>query len=238
MTTKEKKNTHRKTAIIVGVLFIIATVGFFIGQAIYDPILSASDYLDTAYPEKTIVIVGLLIELTSVLAIPLIPVFLFPILKKQNEALALGYVVFRILEAMLLILALVGSLSLINLGQDYLESGGVDASYFQNLGSSIQSVGDWAFSISIVVFALGALMLYYLLYRSRLVPRSISAWGLIAAIWLLTGTVLILIDMFTGISELGLELVFFIPIAVNEMVLAIWLIVKGFNPSAIASESA
>ena len=78
-------------------------------------------------------------------------------------------------------------------------------------------------------------MFYSVLYKSKLIPRFISAWGFIAAAFLLTGSVLIMVEVFTGIPELGLELIFVIPIAVNEMVLAIWLIVKGFNPSAIAS---
>jgi len=81
-------------------------------------------------------------------------------------------------------------------------------------------------------------MLYSVLYKSKLVLRFISVWGFIAAIALLTGSVLANIDMFTGISELGLELILTLPIAVNEMVLAVWLIVKGFNPSVIASGSA
>jgi hypothetical protein len=81
-------------------------------------------------------------------------------------------------------------------------------------------------------------MLYSVLYKSKLIPRFISAWGFIAAAFLLTGSVLIMVDMFTGISGVGLELIFVTPIAVNEMVLAGWLIVKGFNPSAIASLSA
>ena len=183
-------------------------------------------------------IIGILLEFTCVLAIPLIPVFLFPILKKHNEALALGYVGFRFLEAVLFIVIEINKLSLINVSQDYLNKGGMDASYFQNIGSSIQSVNDWAFSIYVIVFTLGALMFYSVLYKSKLIPRFISAWGFIAAAFLLTGSVLIMVDMFTGISELGLNLIFATPIAVNEMVLAIWLIFKGFNPSAIASESA
>jgi len=76
------------------------------------------------------------------------------------------------------------------------------------------------------------------LYKSKLVPRFISVWGFIAAIALLTGSVLANIDMFTGILEMGLELIFALPIAVAEIMLALWLIFKGFNPSAIASESA
>jgi hypothetical protein len=231
-------NTHRKTAIIVGVLFIIATVMLFVGGAFYEPILSSPDYLDIAYPNRIIVIIGILLEFTKIPAIALIPVFLFPILRKHNEALALGYVVFRLLEAVLLVGIEINKLSLISVSQDYLNKGGMDASFLQTIGSWIQSVNDWTFAIYLIVFTLGALMFYSVLYKSKLIPRFISAWGFIAAALLLIGSVLIMVDMFAGISETGLELIFALPIAVNEMVLAVWLIVKGFNPSAIASESA
>jgi hypothetical protein len=237
-TTKgSPRGTNRKTAITVGVLFIIATVFLFIGEAFYDPILSSPDYLDIAYPNRIIVIIGILLEFSCVIAIPLIPVFLFPILREHYEALALGYVVFRLLEAVLFIMVEINKLSLINVSQGYLNKGGMDASYFQNVGSSIQSWNDWSFSLYVVVFTLGALMFYSVLYKSKLVPRFISAWGFIAAALLLTGIVLIMVEAFTGIAELGLELVFALPIAVNEMVLAIWLIVKGFNSSTISSGS-
>ena len=229
-------NTHRKTAIIVGVLFIFPTVMLFIGQAFYKPILSSPDYLDNAYPNRIIVIIGILLEFTGNPAVALIPIFLFPIFKKHNEALALGYVGFRLLEAMLYIVAEINELSLINVSQDYLNKGGMDASYFQNIGSSIQSGSDWAFMIAIVVFTLGALMFYSVLYKSKLIPRFISAWGFIAAVAMLIGTLLGMFDLITEDSVLGI--IFMLPIPVNETVLAIWLIVKGFNPSAINSPSA
>ncbi len=228
-------NSDRQTAIIVGVLFIIATVMLFIGGVVYNPILGSPDYLDNAYPNRTIVIIGILLEFTIVPAILLIPVFLFPILKKHNEALALGYVGFRFLEAVLIIVIESLRLSLINVSQDYLNSGGMDASYFQNIGRAIQVTSDWTFSLYVIVFALGALILYFVLYNSKLIPRIISAWGFIAAALMLIGTVLIMVGIFTGISEVELNLIFAMPIAVQEMVLAAWLIVKGFNPSAINS---
>ncbi|WP_342305012.1 DUF4386 domain-containing protein [Methanolobus sp. ZRKC5] len=229
-------DSNRKTAIIVGLLFIFAIVMLFIGEAFYKPILDSPDYLDNAYPNKIVVIIGILLEFTGVPAVVLLSVFLFPILKKHNEALALGYVVFRLFEAALLSVAYISKLLLVNLSQDYLNKGGVDASYFQYIGSSIQSVNHWAGTQGLIyhiVFALGSLILYSVLYRSNLVPRFISAWGFIAAIALLTGSVLINIGMFTGISEMGLELIFALPIAVAEIMLSIWLIVKGFNPYAI-----
>ncbi|WP_287585572.1 DUF4386 domain-containing protein [Candidatus Borrarchaeum sp.] len=228
-------NSDRQIAIIVGILFIIATVMLFIGGVFYNPILSSPDYLDNAYPNRTIVIIGILLEFTIVPAILLIPVFLFPILKKHNEALALGYVGFRFLEAVLIIVIESFRLSLINVSQDYLNGGGMDASYFQNIGNAIQAMSDWTFSLYVIVFALGALILYFVLFTSELIPRIISAWGFIAAALMLIGTVIIMVGMFAGISEVELNLIFAMPIAVQEMVLAAWLILKGFNPSAINS---
>jgi len=226
-------NSDRQTSIIVGVLFILATVMLFVGGAVYNPILGSPDYLDNAYPNRTIVIIGILLEFIVAPAMLLIPVFLFPILKKHNEALALGYLGFRFLEAVLEIIDLSLKLSMINVSQNYLNSGGMDASYFQHIGSAIQAVSNWIFSLYVLVFALGALIFYFVLFKSKLIPQIISAWGFIAAAFMLIGTVLIMVGMFAGISELGLNLIFATPIAVQEMVLAVWLIVKGFDSSAL-----
>ena len=232
-------SAQRKAAIVVGVLFILAIVLLFIGQAIYEPILGAPDYLDRAYPNQRTVIVGVLLEFTgTALAVALIPVFLFPILKRHDEALALGYFGFRLLEAVLHAIDKLKKLSLVGLSQRYLDGGAMDASAFQMIGGSIQSESYWAFWLSVVVFAVGALIFYSVLYRSRLVPRWISVWGFIAAVLLLIGSVLPELGAFAGFSGAALELVFVLPIPLNEITLAIWLISKGFNPSAIALESA
>jgi len=225
-------NTHRKTAIIVGVLFIIATAFLFVGEAFYDPILSSPDYLVNAYPNRNTVVIGILLEFACVIAIPLISVFFFPVLRKHNEALALGYAGFRFFEAVLFVIVQINKLSLINVSQGYLDNEGMDASFFQNIGSSIQAENIWAFSIYVLVFAIGTLMLNSVLYRSKLVPRFISAWGFIAAALMLVGTVLVMLEAFTGMSDMALQIIIAGPIAVQEMVLALWLIAKGFNPSA------
>jgi hypothetical protein len=226
--------SSRKTAVIVGVLFTIATAFLFIGEAVYGPVLGSPDYLDIAFPQRTTAIIGMLLELACVVAIPLIPVFLFPILRKHNEALALGYVGFRVFEAVLFVNVEVNKLTLINMSEGHLGEGGPGASFFQHMGGSIQAENGWIFSMYIIVFTIGALMFYSVLYRSRLVPRFISAWGLIAAAVLLTGSVLEMVGLLTAMSPSALELIIAAPIAVNEIVLAAWLILKGFNPSAIA----
>jgi hypothetical protein len=223
-------NAHRRTATVVGVLFILALVPFLIGQALYEPILSSPDYLDKVYADRVAVVVGILLEFASALAIILIPVVFFPVLRKHSEVLALAYVSFRLFEAVLLGVAQIFKLSLVNLGQRYLGSSGVDASYLQNMGSSLQSVIYWVDHdglIYLVVFVTGTLVLNAALYRSRLIPRWLSIWGLAAAVAVLAGSVMATFDLF-----LVLAMVLVIPIGLQEQVMAVWLIVKGFNPTS------
>jgi len=225
-------NSPRKTAIIVGVLFILALVLFLIGQALYEPILSSPDYLDNAYPNRVIVIIGILLEFISALTVIFIPILLYPIIKKHSEVLALGYVSFRLFEAVLLSLAQIYKLSLVKLSQDYLNGGGVDALYFQNTGNSIQSVIYWVDHgglIYLVAFSIGASILYSALYKSKLIPRWLSIWGLIGAVAIFAGSIIATFDISLVFAMLSV-----IPIALQEQVMAIWFIFRGFNSSAIA----
>jgi hypothetical protein len=224
-------NTYRKTAIIVGVLFIIGTVAGalslpFLGGFIDDP-----DYLINVSANANQVIIGVLLILIMGFALAMVPVMLFPIFKKHNEALALGSVVFRgALEAVTYIAIVIGWLLLLTVSQEYVKAGAPDASYFQTLGTLLLEADVWSNQILRIVFSLGALMIYYLFYQSKLIPRWLSVWGLIGAILYLAVP---LLRMFG--SELGILMA---PLGVQEMVFALWLIVKGFNSSAIASESA
>ena len=229
-------NSYRKNAIIVGVLFITATVANILSDVFLGPILDAPDYLIKVSANENQVIIGALFKLIMAVACAGIAIWLYPILKKHNEALALGYVGARIIEGVLYIVAVIGLLSLLTLSQEFVKAGAPDASHFQALGTLLLAASDWAFMLGITVFGLGALMLYYLLYQSKLIPRWLSVWGLIGAPLMLAGGLLGMFGSLTETSVLGTFI--FLPIAVNEMVLAVWLIVKGFNPSAIAPESA
>lgn len=229
MSAKEMTNSYRRNAVIIGILFIIATAFLFIGQAVYAPVLDSPDYLETAYPDRIIATIGMLLEFACVLAIPLIPVFLFPVLRKHSETLALGYIVFRFFEAILFVLVEINKLSLINVSQRYLAGSAADASFFQNIGSSLQAWNSLGWLFYILVFAIGALILYTVLYQSRLVPRFLSAWGFIAALMILASALMTLLEVDLNLSGGAFELIFAVPIGVQEMVMAVWLIVKGFN---------
>lgn len=155
-------NTYRKTAISAGVLFLIALFFNIIASNIYQPILNAPDYLVTAYPNKIPVKIGILLDIICAPAMILIPIMLFPLFKMFNERIALGYVVFRLLEGILHIFLAINSLSLISLSQDYISSGATDVSSFQVLGNSIHARIEWSTLLYIIVYALGAFMFYYL----------------------------------------------------------------------------
>jgi hypothetical protein len=120
----------------------------------------------------------------------------------------------------------------LTLGQEFVKAGVPDAAYFQTTGDLLLAARDWAFLIgSGLVWSLSAVILNYLLYQTKLIPRWLSVWGLFGALLSFAAYSL----QFFGIK---LPEIVWLPIAVQEMVFAVWLIVKGFNPSAVASESA
>ena len=229
--------TYRKTAIIVGVLYIIGTVAGILCKVLTGSIQNDLNLLTKVTANENQIIIGALFLLIMGLALAMVPVMMFPILRKRNEALALGYVVFRgALETVTTIGMVIGWLFLTILSQEHVKAGAPDASYFQTLGTLLLNGNDSISTISQIVFPLGALIFYFLLYQSKLIPRWISGWGLIAAILWLATTFL---DLFGTISAWStVQVVLALPIGLQEMVMAVWLIVKGFNPSAIASLSA
>jgi hypothetical protein len=230
-------NTNRKTAVIVGVLYIIGTVAGILSVVVTGSILSDPDFLLRIAANENQIVLGALFVLTMGLALAMVPVMLFQILKKQNVALALGYVVFRgALETVTYIASVITWLFLIIIGQEYVRAGASAAPYFQTLGVLFLKGNDSISTILVVVFSLGALMLYYLFYRSNLIPRWISVWGFIAITLHLATGFLIIFQLMSPFSTIDLVMNF--PIFLQEMVMAVWLIVKGFNPAAIASLSA
>ena len=226
--------TYKRTARIVGALFLIAMVTSLVGGLWLESIMTAEDYLTTVSANETQVVIGVVLEVINGIAVIGIAVMMFPIFRKYDEALALGYVALRIIEAVAVIAAAVIPLSLVAMSQEYLKMGAPAASQFQALGSSLlASRAVWASVMLGIFFGLAALLFYYLLYRSKLVPRWLSGWGFIAVALVLIWN---LLELF-GIS-ISFGMILALPMILNEIFLGIWLIVKGFNASAIASGSA
>jgi hypothetical protein len=177
------------------------------------------------------VIIGVIFYIIMAVAVASIAIVIYPILKKHNEALALGYVGARIAEGLLFIVNIITILTLLTLSQEFVKAGAPDASYFQTLGDLLLAAGDWAYMLGFgLAFTISALILNYVLYQTKLVPRWLSIWGLI-------GAVLIFIYYLLQPFSINLVEILFLPIAVQEMVFAVWLIVKGFSPQEIKSKS-
>jgi len=228
-------NSYRKNAIVAGVLFIIATVTNMLGNLSIKPILDAPDYLIQISANENLMIIASLLVLISAFASASIAIWLYPTLKKHHEALALGSVGYRVMEGMLYIIGVVALLSLLTLSQEYVTAGASNASLYQISGTLLLTVKTWAGQLSMIAFTIGALMYYIVFYQSKLVPRWLSGWGLLGAALTLASAVLAIFGLLIPLSPVFI--VFNLLILVQEMVLAVWLIVKGFNPSAIASES-
>lgn len=234
---QEKMNTYRKSAIIAGVFYIAATVASSITVIIMTPMLDAPDYLVRLAGNEFQVMMAALLMLIDVVAVVGIGIVLYPILKKHIEALALGFATARAIEAVLFTVYVIGILSLLALSQEFVKAGAPDAAYFQTGGTVLRAASDWAFTLGLrLAFVVSALLLNFSLYRTRLIPRWLSGWGFVGAILAFA----LLLFKFFGI--VALEISDFI-IAVQEMVFAVWLIVKGFDLSAsdssqIDSESA
>jgi hypothetical protein len=220
--------SHRKAAIIVGVLYIIGTVAGVLSVAAAGTILNDSAYLTKISENKDQFVLGALSVLTMGLALAMVSVVIFPILKQENEVLAIGYVLFRGgLETVTYIASVIVWFMLLALSQQFVKAGAPEAAYYQTWGAALNNVSDWVAELISIVFPLSALMLYYVLYRSKLIPRWLSGWGLLALIPYFAATFLAMFDVITMAS--GTEDALRMPLALQEMVMAVWLIAKGFN---------
>jgi hypothetical protein len=237
-TIKENpRGTDRKTVIIVGVLYIIGTVAGILSLTFTTPLLESPDFLAQISAHPNQLVAGALFVLTMGLALAMVAVLVFPILKRYNEALAVGYVVFRGgLEAAMYLALVIDWLALPFISQEYTKATAADASYIQSLGNLALAAHDQIGHVLTIVFILGALMFYCVLYQSKLVPRWLSGWGLLAAIPYFVAGVLGLFSLLSPMSST--EMVLVLPLALQEMVLAVWLIVKGFNSASVNFQSA
>src|SRR4051812_110951 len=229
-------NSHKQAAKIVGVLFILAAVTAIIGLNLYTPILNGPDYLIKGSEHANQVIIGAVMELILVASVVGTATTMFPILRKNNETIALWHVCFRFLEAIIITVGVISVLSLLTLSREFVATGATDSASFQASGTLLKAVHDWTFLLGpLFMLGINTMMYSYIFYRSKLVPRFIPILGMTGATLVFICALLVMFGVFPQISFWGA--IFAIPVAANEMILAVWLLVKGFNESAIASLS-
>ena len=199
---------NRSNAIIVGILFIVATFTNVIGNSVSKSIFDNPNFISIVSANENQILLGVLLVVVSAFASAGIAIWLYPSIKKGHEGLALG--------------------------QEYINAGNPDASWFQTLGNVFLSNKVMVGELGVVAFTFGGLMYYIVFYQTKLVPRWLAVWGIIAIILTLTTALLTIFGLMDSLSIIFIVLN--LPLAVQEMVLAILLIFKGFNTSKTASQ--
>jgi hypothetical protein len=222
-------DSHRRTALTAGVLFITATVTSLLGTVVEQPLLTGTDDLTRIAGNATLVAAGGLLELFAAGTSVGIAIALYPLLHKWRAGLALGSVVFRTIEAVMYTVGAVSLLALSTVGQQFTQAALADRTALQALGAALLGVRQEAVLAGVFAFCLGALMYYVIFYQSRLIPRWLAGWGIVGALLLLVACVVALFSR----SAVTTYTVLIVPIALQEMVLAVWLLARGFRSSSL-----
>lgn len=229
-------DSNRKAAVAAGVLFIVATVAGVLSRvAFVTPVLGSADPLAAVSENGTQVLVGALLLVVGAVAASGIAIAMYPVLRQHGEAMALGSVGLRLIEGTFYLGIVVCLLILVAMGEEAASS--ADPAAFAVPTALVLAAREALGQVSVLAFALGATMYYWLFYRSRLIPRWLSAWGLVAIASLVVSVVLVIAGVIEPMSQPQVLLA--LPIGVQEMVFAGWLIAKGFRPvDAVVPEAA
>ncbi|WP_454858325.1 DUF4386 domain-containing protein [Promicromonospora soli] len=223
--------THDARATTAGLLLIAATASSLIATAFLGSVLDGADILGAVALQQNRLLTGALFQIVGAFTSASIAVALYPALKRYAAGMALGAVAFRLIEGVFFALAAVGTLVMVGLSEQLTAGASADAS-----AELVRELGDSASTVGILAFYTGATLYYLVFFRSRLIPRWLSVGGLAGTV---LGLVAALLALFGAIATFsGTQIVLNLPIAVQEMVLAVWLLVKGFSPKTPAPTAA
>jgi hypothetical protein len=224
----------RRTAFVAGALYLITFIASIpAALVLLPPVLENPDFILGA-GSATGVVWGLYLDVINALAAIGTAVVLFPVVKRQSEAAALGFVTTRLLEAAVIFVGVISLLSVVTLRSDLAGATGADASSLVTTGQALVAIRDWTFLLGPGLMAgLNALLLGYLMFRSGLVPRAIAILGLIAGPLMLASATGVLFGFFSQLSPVATIVA--LPVFFWELSLGVWLVVKGFKPSPITA---
>lgn len=227
--------TDRKNPIIAGILLLLGFSGVGI-VIIASPVLQGADFLKNIPGNGNRLVWGAVFQLVMAFSCSGIVVFLYPALKKANEAWALWSLVLRAFETVLFIVASLGLLSLLPLGLEASKAGAAQSASLQTLGNVIRDVYEWASAVlGILAWSLGALIYHALFFKAKLIPRWLSLWGIIGAPFSIAACVLTIFGVIGAKSDVNTVLT--LPLGLQEIPLALWLIIKGYNGKALEALS-
>jgi hypothetical protein len=217
-------NSTRKIALTTGVLLIVATAAALAASAV-QPAIEGSDYLAGVASHPLRMAAGALGTLLAAATSVGIAVALYPLLKRTHAALAMGAVVFRTIEAVFYAAEVVSLLAIGSVAKGIADGSATNASASKSIADALVSFHDHAGSVAVFAFCIGAFMYYVALWRARLLPRWLSGWGMLAAASMETA---VLLSIFLDKPVTG-YIPLIIPIFFQEIVMAVWLLVKGFD---------
>lgn len=221
---------HRAAATAAGILYITGTVAGVLGMVASAPMRKVSDPLAAAVEHSGAAVTGALLILVMGLSLAFVPVVLFPVLRRVDEVLAIGYLIMRgAVETVCYVLLAISWLLLVPLGEALSAGPGTASPAGIRLGN-LMIDSDATNAVLALVFCLGAVMFDLLLYRSRIVPRWIALWGLGSIPFYLVADLLAMSGVIGANSSA--QVLMFLPLALQEMVLAVWMIARGFRPAA------
>ncbi|MFN8443163.1 MAG: DUF4386 domain-containing protein [Caldilineaceae bacterium] len=231
MTSKAAINPYRTTAIAVGMIYLAGFVVGIAGENLSQSVLSTPNHLATLATNSTTLTLSALLWLLAVAGDVAHGVLLFPLLKRHNERIAVGYLAARIMDGLFVAIMAIFILLQIPLGNAYLQAAPAATTYFQDLSDLFAQGQRYAYQIGMITLGLAGLQLCYTLYQARLTPRWLAVWGLV-------GYAIIAGGMVSEFMGSGLGLASSLPGGLWEVFMGVWLIVKGFQGSSIASASA
>jgi hypothetical protein len=221
----------------VGALFLVTAFGAIAGATLINPVINAPDYLTTVALKSATITSGMLFWLINDIGIVFIGLLMFPILRKQNESMALGYVSMRMFESILMIVGVIFAMLLIPLSQEFIKAGATDVASFQAIGSLLkQAEGLFLNTMQLIFLGLGGIILTSMLYQTKLVPRFISIVGIVGYALLLPAAILALFGILDPTPG-GSGSILAVPVAIFEIILMpVWLYAKGFNTAGITAK--
>jgi hypothetical protein len=221
----------KTNARITGILFILGTVPVIAVMALWGQYLSSPDYLSLMAAHRVQILCYTLVVMCMGFACAGIGISLYPVLKPHGEGLALGALGFRTMEGTLEVVSAISIAVLLAVSQEFVKAGSPPDSYFQSVGAIIKAVRDGVLGYAYLFpWCIGAIIYYTIFLRTRLVPRWLSVWGLLGLALMLVGTFAGMFGFLGSFSPV--QILLMLPIMVQEMVLAAWLIVKGYHSNS------
>jgi hypothetical protein len=226
-------NSFRTTAKVTGILFLISDVTSIVALALYQPLLKHADFVTSMSASNTPILLGAFMEILLALTVAGTGIALYPILKKQNQGMALGYTIGRAAEGTVITIGILSLLSILTLRDNFLATN-ANAATYEVISRALIALHDWTFLFGPnVILGVNATLLGYLLYKSNLVPRTLALLALIDGPLIFLWAVAILFGVSKQVSPISAVIAF--PMLVFELWFSIRLIAKGFNQEAIAA---